>query len=582
MSRHHIASSLRVVALFLATIAGCLALQATVDAATYYVSSSIGNDSNPGTQAQPFATLSKVSSVIQASDKVRLKRGDVWNATLTITKNSVEVDAYGTGNVPVIDGATNLKTKTWTSAGGNRWDATVGPPQVVQVYFNGTAGVQRASKAQVTAPNHWYLNGYTLTVYSTSNPSTAFASLDGSDKICLHVNNANFVTLKNIQVQRGGHHGILIQSSGSGTITDCSAYDCRGNGLYLYSGSTYWTITNGTFARNGTGIVAGTGSHFASVTGVTCRDSIYDSLGSGAGDGIQVSQDAAVADYQIQQSTCTGNAKAGVNLKIGNHVVSSCNLSSNGEPGLLVQQNVVLATVSNSTIRGNNTANNGCMNLAIEDTCEVRSSGNLYHAPTNGSNTNVNVNMTGACKFVSTCDYFVETSANTNCLGSIRANTGSNSAVLTVRHGSFYSAVADGHRVIDARGAMSLALTVQNCAFDAGATNLAYEDQINPIVNGNCYHNRTGGRIVEVNAATPRFYTAAQLALLQSTEGTDVNSIAGDPLFKLPTFDPPDLRPRNASPAWGAGLSLGITTDHDGDAFASPPAIGAEADSAGP
>lgn len=50
-----------------------------------YVSSSKGNDSNTGTQAEPFKTLTRAMRA--ATSGVSLQRGDVWNEILTLTKS---------------------------------------------------------------------------------------------------------------------------------------------------------------------------------------------------------------------------------------------------------------------------------------------------------------------------------------------------------------------------------------------------------------------------------------------------------------------------------------------------------------
>lgn len=80
----------------------------------YYVSTS-GNDSNPGTEAQPFASLYKASVTVAAGESIGLKRGDTWTVTqnrnvsvalgvgITITANNVTVGAYGSGAKPIID-----------------------------------------------------------------------------------------------------------------------------------------------------------------------------------------------------------------------------------------------------------------------------------------------------------------------------------------------------------------------------------------------------------------------------------------------------------------------------------------------
>jgi hypothetical protein len=81
----------------------------TAQAATYYVSSSTGSDSWPGTEAQPWASLAKVASLnpYQPGDKIFLKRGDVWNEYLYLNCSGtpttfIELAAYGTGARPMI------------------------------------------------------------------------------------------------------------------------------------------------------------------------------------------------------------------------------------------------------------------------------------------------------------------------------------------------------------------------------------------------------------------------------------------------------------------------------------------------
>ena len=65
---------------------------------TYYVSSSQGNDNNPGTSSgQAWRSLSKVERVtLQPGDKVLLRRGDTWNETLLLT------DIQGTEQNPIV------------------------------------------------------------------------------------------------------------------------------------------------------------------------------------------------------------------------------------------------------------------------------------------------------------------------------------------------------------------------------------------------------------------------------------------------------------------------------------------------
>ena len=78
-------------------------------AASYYVDSTSGADSNSGTSsAAPWQSLSKVNSVtFQAGDTIKFKRGSVWTGNLQIQNSGtsarrITYRAYGTGDPPQI------------------------------------------------------------------------------------------------------------------------------------------------------------------------------------------------------------------------------------------------------------------------------------------------------------------------------------------------------------------------------------------------------------------------------------------------------------------------------------------------
>jgi hypothetical protein len=85
--------------------------QATTTAATYYIDSSAGNDSAAGTSsATAWRSLAKVNGfAFQPGDRISFKRGGSWTGTLTLSRsgtatNPIVVQAYGTGNLPVVGG----------------------------------------------------------------------------------------------------------------------------------------------------------------------------------------------------------------------------------------------------------------------------------------------------------------------------------------------------------------------------------------------------------------------------------------------------------------------------------------------
>jgi parallel beta-helix repeat protein len=95
---------------------------------SYYVSNA-GNDNNNGRSVNSaFQSLSKINSLnLQAGDRVLFRRGDTFTGSLTIrqsgtTSNNIIVDAYGTGNKPILSGSVSISN--WINIGGNIWQAT--------------------------------------------------------------------------------------------------------------------------------------------------------------------------------------------------------------------------------------------------------------------------------------------------------------------------------------------------------------------------------------------------------------------------------------------------------------------------
>ena len=102
----------------------------SASANTWFVANS-GNDSNPGTEAAPFATLTQAESVSSTGDTVRLNGGDIFRDTLDlVSTNNLTVSSYGSGKATVtgfdvapngnftVDGTHgNVYNITWTSEG---------------------------------------------------------------------------------------------------------------------------------------------------------------------------------------------------------------------------------------------------------------------------------------------------------------------------------------------------------------------------------------------------------------------------------------------------------------------------------
>ncbi len=106
----------------------------------YYVSSSSGNDSNPGTSENTsWKSLEKVNSfTFKAGDQILFKRGDEWSGTIIAKSsgasgNPVVYGAWGTGEKPKIYGSEIITG--WTKHSGNIFKTKVAD-EVTQLFIN--------------------------------------------------------------------------------------------------------------------------------------------------------------------------------------------------------------------------------------------------------------------------------------------------------------------------------------------------------------------------------------------------------------------------------------------------------------
>lgn len=146
---------------------------------TNYYFSNTGNDGNAGTSfGAPWQTLTKFNtffSSLAAGDSVLFKRGDVFVGIMTISKsgsvgNPIKIGAYGTGNMPVINGFTTISA--WTSLGSGIYESTSAVSALTtmnMVTLNGIP-VAMGRYPKITAANKGYL------AYQTHSGQTSITS----------------------------------------------------------------------------------------------------------------------------------------------------------------------------------------------------------------------------------------------------------------------------------------------------------------------------------------------------------------------------------------------------------------------
>jgi hypothetical protein len=119
-----------------AQVACLMMLSSRADGQTnYYFSSSKGDDSRTGIQAQnpatPWRSIDKLNSSFESilpGDSILFKRGDTFYGSIIVSKSGskdkpIIISSYGGGNKPVITGFTTISS--WTLIGNNIYEATI-------------------------------------------------------------------------------------------------------------------------------------------------------------------------------------------------------------------------------------------------------------------------------------------------------------------------------------------------------------------------------------------------------------------------------------------------------------------------
>lgn len=255
-------------------------------------------------------------------------------------------------------------------------------------------------------------------------------------------------------------HGILVH--GRNVIVSDIEVQFALNAIYANGRRSSVSVYKSVLRDSGSGIVAGYGGCLSEITDVECRSCV---LSLGAGDGVQISEDAADSHVSISRLNAHENEKSGINIKIGSASIAESTFSRNGECGILAQISAKNVVLKKSSIIGNNTADNGTFNVALEDRAELISVANLYANPSTGKNTCNNVNLSGQSRLTSVCDEFIENVASANIGATIRVNAQNNQSSLNLIHGSILK--KSGGWVLDAYGCSNItSVNFSNCIAD--------------------------------------------------------------------------------------------------------------------
>lgn len=258
---------------------------------SYYFSSSIGNDSNLGSEVSPFKTISKLNSLaLVAGDNIFFKKGDTFIGQIIVSYSGtngfpIVYDSYGTGDLPVLsasDGNNGIPDPLSTikiigkqylefrnlKIENERFDAEVGSPndQSFGIYYQSfkTFPASKNFEDAVLFKHFRFSNLILQNIYSLGSSNTDFDSIysSGIYFIDAFVNDVIIEDCYFTDLERTGvwlrryvsdaiiRNNEFIDTGGSGTILSATKRVLYENNLMRFTGSD----TDSRMVKRGSGM----------------------------------------------------------------------------------------------------------------------------------------------------------------------------------------------------------------------------------------------------------------------------------------------------------------------------------------
>jgi hypothetical protein len=342
-------------AVTLALVAVLLGTATSAMATDLYVATT-GSDSNPGTQAQPFATINQAASVATAGTTVHVAPGS-YNANTTCTDeygsltSMVCVNTSGTASAPI----TFISDTQWgakLSCQGDGMLFTVYNASYVNIEgFDitcpGTSGGGYGTAISLYANSgHITISGNNIHDISTSQCNSAGAVSTGDTTTSLSYTNAGYNVI----------NGNIIRHVGLTSANSSSPYYCLTHHA-IYDGAPHDVITNNIISGAATwGIqLAGNGTCYDTVSANTVFDNgVGGILAENGVHGLDFCNNGETTDYITITDNLIVNNGYTVNSSgaiVGPYYGAAINLYSPQSGGVPGSHNIV----SNNMIFGNNT-----------------------------------------------------------------------------------------------------------------------------------------------------------------------------------------------------------------------------------
>lgn len=219
--------------------------------AEYLIDFNRGNDSNPGTIAQPWKNLSKLASLtLNDGDTVWLANDSTWNLAATVLLGTVagkrgapvtiarRDTGGGSDAYPILSYQIPITAGEWTyDAPSNAWykDMPVSPGIMAWIELGGTAMAQyqEAALPLVSIDRAWARSGNRLYLYApaSTNPTAYYGSVivgPGDRGALIASNDGTYIVFDGLKFVRQGT-GILAYSDSGATreivVRNCVSYN---------------------------------------------------------------------------------------------------------------------------------------------------------------------------------------------------------------------------------------------------------------------------------------------------------------------------------------------------------------------
>ncbi|MEM2111472.1 MAG: hypothetical protein QXX08_06305, partial [Candidatus Bathyarchaeia archaeon] len=233
-------------------------LPSSAQAATYYIDATHGLDTNDGTSPDTaWQTLSKASAPpVTSGDTIYLKRGETWTGTTLTPATGTTIDAYGSGNKPIIDGNSAVARAINVVANNVSVSNIMVKGATSSMVFVGASGITLNDIESTGNPIAFRINSGTAIlnrVISTSASNAAFL-----------FENSSVVTVNTaISTTTTTGSGFRAINSSNVTCNDCIASDSAVDGFSI-SHSAVLTCNRCKAFNNGSTSDSSSGDGFTS------------------------------------------------------------------------------------------------------------------------------------------------------------------------------------------------------------------------------------------------------------------------------------------------------------------------------